>query len=154
MVLNESIHASYIKIERNILHIQFEEAIYNKCSCLKSDVSPCSRKNNCVNVGCSIECSPGLCPADEKCKNQNFKRGTQLSLQVRKTEQKGWGLFAMEEIEAEQFIIEYVGEVINEAEFTNRYCFSCYLRSKFLTKKEGMHVGRMDQQYSISVCIQ
>lgn len=44
-----------------------------------------------------------------------------MSLQVRETGAKGYGLFAMEDIQAGQFIIEYVGEVIDKVEFEKRF---------------------------------
>lgn len=86
-----------------------------------SDASPCGTESICLNVRSHIECVPGQCPAKQRCQNQYFRRGTQLSLQVRKTEGKGWGLFAMEEIRAGQFIIEYVGEVIDGVELEKRF---------------------------------
>lgn len=120
--LSESIQTiSYKSITRNIVHVKLKEAIYNECQCEVSDASPCSVENGCLNVLCQVECSPIVCKAKEKCKNQNFRRGTRVSLQVRETGAKGYGLFAMEDIQAGQFIIEYVGEVIDKVEFQKRF---------------------------------
>lgn len=106
---------------QNKLHVQFNRGSYEKCSCLETDVSPCSIESGCINVFSNIECSPEFCPAKGYCLNQNFRRGQQFSFQIQKTDSKGWGLFAMEEIPARRFIIEYTGEVLDNIEFEHRF---------------------------------
>lgn len=68
-----------------------------------------------------FECDPDLCPAKNMCQNQNFRRGQQFSFQVKMTQSKGWGLYAMKDIPAEKFIIEYMGEIIDNEEFDQRF---------------------------------
>lgn len=57
----------------------------------------------------------------DKCNNQNFRRGEQYSFIVKMTESKGWGLFAREDIARGKFVIEYIGEVIDKIEFNHRF---------------------------------
>lgn len=111
----------YVQIMQNILHVELKRGYYDKCSCNMTDISPCSPKNGCLNVLSHIECSPDVCPAQERCQNQKFRQGPQFGLQIRKTKTKGWGLYAMEKIPAEEFIIEYMGEVIDDEECARRF---------------------------------
>lgn len=116
--------SDYTKIIQNILHVEFEKSCLmadDKCACSMTDVSPCSIENGCIDVLSNIECSPEFCPAKRYCRNQNIQRGPQFASQIRKTQSKGWGLFAMEEIPARRYIIEYMGEIIDNVEFENRF---------------------------------
>lgn len=106
---------------QNKVHVALKRASYDKCACIMTDVSPCSIKSGCINVFSNIECSPEFCPAKGYCFNQNIQQGPQFSFQIRKTKSKGKGLFAMEDIPAKRFIIEYIGEVIDNVEFEHRF---------------------------------
>lgn len=114
---------SYTNIEQNRLHVQFKKRLnsFDKCGCCIGDALPCTKENGCINAYSSIECLQELCPAKERCLNQNFQRGVKFSLKIRKTQKNGHGLFAGEDIPANQFIIEYLGEVIGNAQFKKRY---------------------------------
>lgn len=111
----------YRKIKTNRILARFKESEYTECSCCPNDPAPCGPDSNCVNPLTFVECDPDLCPAKDKCQNQNFHRGEQYSFQVQWTESKGWGLFAKEEIPPEKFVIEYMGEVIDSSEFDQRF---------------------------------
>ncbi|XP_031620271.1 probable histone-lysine N-methyltransferase Mes-4 isoform X2 [Contarinia nasturtii] len=111
----------YRKIKANRVVAKFKGIEYNECKCRPDDPAPCSQESNCLNAITNIECDPELCPAKEKCQNQNFHKGEQYPFEIRKTECKGWGLFAKEEIPAEKFVIEYMGEVIDSVEFDQRF---------------------------------
>lgn len=89
------------------------------CSC--SPTQPCDMNSGCHNVHVNIECDPITCPAKEKCQNQNFRRGLTFSMEIQLTEGKGFGLFAMESIPKNTFIVEYVGEIINATVFKHRF---------------------------------
>lgn len=93
----------------------------NECKCHPDDLKPCSLQNNCYNAVTNIECDPKLCPCKDKCNNQNFRRGVQFKFSVKMTESKGFGLFAQEEISKRAFVIEFMGEVIDQAEFNQRF---------------------------------
>lgn len=101
--------------------LKLEENEYNECQCRPDDPAPCTIENNCYNALLSYECDPDLCPAKEKCQNQNFRRGEQYAFEVKMTETKGWGLFAKQEIPIEKFVIEYMGEVIDSVNFDQRF---------------------------------
>ncbi|XP_065873886.1 histone-lysine N-methyltransferase ASHH1 [Euphorbia lathyris] len=74
----------------------------------------------CLNVLTSTECTPGYCPCDVYCKNQRFQKCEYAKIKLYKTEGRGWGLLADEDIKAGQFIIEYCGEVISCKEARRR----------------------------------
>ena len=54
------------------------------------------------------------------CKNQRFGNKIWKKLQVIKTEKKGFGVKTLENIRSGEFIIEYIGEVINFEECLRR----------------------------------
>lgn len=74
----------------------------------------------CLNVLTSTECTPGYCPCGFFCKNQRFQKCQYAKTKLVKTEGRGWGLLADEDIKAGQFIIEYCGEVISWKEARRR----------------------------------
>eukprot|EP00936_MAST-01D_sp_MAST-1D-sp1_P000967 g967.t1 len=75
---------------------------------------------DCLNFATCIECTPGDCPCGEHCCNQRFQRGERALFRVFRTRNKGWGLKALESIEADRFITEFVGEVIDDEAFERR----------------------------------
>lgn len=115
---NTSKPPPYKNIKENINLVTLKKSEYSKCKCRPED--PCSVEKKCYNAVMYIECDPDICPSD-MCQNQNFQRGEMFSLQVKITQSKGWGLFAGEEIPAERFVIEYMGEVIKSSEFNERF---------------------------------
>lgn len=74
----------------------------------------------CLNVLTNTECTPGYCPCGTYCKNQRFQKCEYAKTKLFKTEGRGWGLLADENIKAGQFIIEYCGEVITSEEAKSR----------------------------------
>lgn len=111
----------YKKIKANKLVAKFQKTDYNACKCSEDELKPCSAENRCWNVATKVECDPDKCAAKQKCQNQQFRRGTSFAFDVKKTESKGWGLFAKDGIPANSFIIEYKGEVIDDVEFKQRF---------------------------------
>eukprot|EP00198_Chlamydomonas_reinhardtii_P005407 XP_001694743.1 histone methyltransferase [Chlamydomonas reinhardtii] len=75
---------------------------------------------DCINRMLCIECVPGFCPSEDKCTNQMFSKRMYANLEIRRAGAKGFGLFALEDIKAGQFIIEYIGEVLEEDEYQRR----------------------------------
>lgn len=67
-----------------------------------------------------FECSPDTCPAGTKCQNQLFVQRKYPALEPVYVAERGWGLKTLESIKEGQFVIEYVGEIIDEAEFKQR----------------------------------
>ncbi|KAG4919209.1 hypothetical protein JHK82_056649 [Glycine max] len=76
--------------------------------------------DSCLNVLTSTECTPGYCPCGVLCKNQKFQKCEYAKTKLFKTEGRGWGLLADEDIKAGQFVIEYCGEVISWKEAKRR----------------------------------
>ncbi|KAA8546590.1 hypothetical protein F0562_002671 [Nyssa sinensis] len=91
------------------------------CECKYDANDPdCACGDRCLNVLTSTECTPGYCPCNDYCKNQRFQKCEYAKTQLFKTEGRGWGLLADENIKAGQFIIEYCGEVISSEEAQRR----------------------------------
>ncbi|KAJ3675165.1 hypothetical protein LUZ60_004207 [Juncus effusus] len=108
----------YIHIERNEFsyrkHKKQKEEDINICNCQynpNDPQSPCG--DRCLNLLTSTECTPNYCPCGQFCKNQRFQKCEYAKVKLVKTEGRGWGLLADENIKAGQFIIEYCGEVIS-----------------------------------------
>ncbi|ONK77522.1 uncharacterized protein A4U43_C02F7450 [Asparagus officinalis] len=74
----------------------------------------------CLNVLTSTECTPGYCPCGDYCRNQRFQKCEYARSRLFKTEGRGWGLLADENIKAGHFVIEYCGEVISSKEARRR----------------------------------
>lgn len=111
----------YSKIKRNKIVSKVKKCYeYNQCNCKPDDPEPCDFNTGCHNATTNFECDPKQCPAKENCLNQHFRKGLQFKLKIEPTNLKGFGLFAKQDIPANQFVIEYVGEVINKDEFDKR----------------------------------
>lgn len=81
----------------------------------------CDENSDCINRLTLIECVNGLCGAcGEDCQNQRFQRKQYADIAVFQTKMKGYGVRAESDIEENQFIYEYKGEVIEEEEFRER----------------------------------
>jgi hypothetical protein len=68
----------------------------------------------------NMECVSGYCPCGRECKNQRFQRKQYCKFEIRRAGVKGFGLFAKQAIKASSFIVEYVGEVLDEEEYVRR----------------------------------
>ncbi|PIN22025.1 Histone-lysine N-methyltransferase [Handroanthus impetiginosus] len=69
--------------------------------------------DNCLNRMLNIECVQGTCPCGELCSNQQFQKRNYAKLKWFRCGKKGYGLQALEDISQGQFLIEYVGEVLD-----------------------------------------
>jgi hypothetical protein len=81
----------------------------------------------CINRTLNLECVSGHCPSctrdDEDCGNQRFARKQGAELESKRAGPKGFGLFSKVDLAKGQFIIEYVGEVLEEEEYARRKNF-------------------------------
>ncbi|KAK0080937.1 hypothetical protein PV325_013077 [Microctonus aethiopoides] len=102
----------------NVKHMEVESIV--ACECDARWENPCAPDSDCLNRILSIECSPGICPAGARCNNQSFVRREYPAMEPFHTQGRGWGLRSLEAIKSGQFVIEYVGEVIDEAEYKRR----------------------------------
>ncbi|KAK9845360.1 hypothetical protein WJX81_004380 [Elliptochloris bilobata] len=75
---------------------------------------------DCLNRVLNMECVPGYCPCGEQCSNQMFSRRQYARLDKRRAGAKGFGLFTEQGLSEGQFIIEYIGEVLEEEEYVRR----------------------------------
>ncbi|XP_066157816.1 histone-lysine N-methyltransferase Set2 [Euwallacea fornicatus] len=75
--------------------------------------------DDCLNRLLMIECGD-LCQVRNRCTNKRFQKSLFAPVEVFKTEKKGLGLRAAANIAYGEFIIEYVGEVVNPEEFDKR----------------------------------
>lgn len=80
----------------------------------------CDEDSNCINRLTSVECVNKKCLCGDDCSNQRFQKKQYSDVKVVQTEKKGYGLVATSPIAANQFIYEYIGEVINESTFRER----------------------------------
>lgn len=74
----------------------------------------------CENAKLFIECSPERCPVGDQCLNQRFQKRQYAGVVPKRCGAKGWGIFAQLPISAGQFVMEYVGEVIDADELDVR----------------------------------
>jgi [histone H3]-lysine36 N-trimethyltransferase len=79
----------------------------------------CGQDSDCINRATKMECVDD-CSCGTDCQNQRFQRKEFAKVTVFKTEKKGYGLRADHDMNAHDFIFEYIGEVINEQAFRRR----------------------------------
>ncbi|GKD82625.1 histone-lysine N-methyltransferase ASHR3, partial [Tanacetum coccineum] len=84
------------------------------CTACGFDICPQECICRCLNISCS-----SVCKCSENCTNRPFQEAKKLKLI--KTQDRGWGVEAAEFINEGDFIIEYVGEVLDEAVCERRF---------------------------------
>lgn len=92
----------------------------NKQTCECDENASCSNDVECLNRLMYYECDIANCRNREKCQNQRFKKRQYAKTEKFKSNSGGWGLRSLEDIKKGQFVIEYVGELIDEAECDKR----------------------------------
>uniref|UniRef100_A0A1A9WY31 Histone-lysine N-methyltransferase n=1 Tax=Glossina brevipalpis TaxID=37001 RepID=A0A1A9WY31_9MUSC len=137
----------YVRIKTNRavppvkLHVNIEKL--SRCNCLATDENPCGPYSNCLNRVLFNECSPKICRAGERCQNQMFESRISPRLDVVHMKERGFGLLCREFIPAGSFVIEYVGEVINDNEFKAR------LTQKTKDRDENFYFLSVEKDYII-----
>ncbi|XP_030628225.1 histone-lysine N-methyltransferase NSD2 [Chanos chanos] len=124
----------YIKINKPCGRVQIYTADISeipKCNCKPTDEKPCSFESECLNRMLMYECHPQVCPAGERCHNQDFTKRLYPETKIIRTAEKGWGLLAMRDIKKGEFVNEYVGELIDEEE--------CRARIKYAQENDITH---------------
>lgn len=116
---------SYTHIECNDFvhrgHKQLAEDDIPICACKYVKAEPESAcGDRCLNVLTSNECTPGFCPCGEFCRNQRFQFRKYIKTKLVKTDERGWGLLAAQDVKMGEFVIEYCGEVISCQEARSR----------------------------------
>ncbi|XP_072181261.1 uncharacterized protein [Diadema setosum] len=111
-----------------------KEARRMVCCCTTSreerreGITPCGE--DCLNRILMIECG-SRCPCGDYCTNKRFQKRENARVGVFYAEGKGHGLKAKEDIKANEFVMEYVGEVLNPSEFRQR--------AKSYSKNKNLH---------------
>ncbi|KAL0860813.1 hypothetical protein ABMA27_009357 [Loxostege sticticalis] len=96
-----------------------EESSLTQCECDPMVEDPCGPYSHCLNRMLLTECGP-ICRAGDRCLNRAFEKRLYPKMVPYRTPHRGWGLKTLEDIKAGQFVIEYVGELIDEEEFRRR----------------------------------
>ncbi|XP_064163230.1 histone-lysine N-methyltransferase NSD3 isoform X2 [Anguilla rostrata] len=91
-----------------------------RCSCGPADESPCGQDSECLNRMLQYECHPEACPAGARCQNQRFSRRLAPATEVIRTDGRGWGLKTKQDLKKGDFVMEYVGELIDADECRQR----------------------------------
>ena len=80
-----------------------------RCACSGRCDSKCQNKN------LRLECCSKLCSVGENCGNRKFNKRQYKTVLPYPTPGKGWGLKIMEPVKQGEFILEYIGEVLDNA---------------------------------------
>ncbi|XP_036450257.1 histone-lysine N-methyltransferase NSD3 isoform X1 [Colossoma macropomum] len=91
-----------------------------RCNCRPTDERPCGQDSQCLNRMLQYECHPQVCPAGERCLNQSFSKRIYTDTEVIKTSGRGWGLKTKQDLKKGDFVMEYVGELIDLEECRQR----------------------------------
>ena len=94
-----------------------------KCQCqYNADVDDPEEAcgEQCINRMVFVECQPKFCPVGEACRNQRFQRKQYSPVEIFQTASKGFGIQAKADIAANEFVIEYLGEVVSSLAFRKR----------------------------------
>jgi hypothetical protein len=107
--------------------------------------------DDCINRLTQVECIKSECHCGQYCQNQRFERGQYADVEIIETDKKGFGLRAGDNLPADRFIYEYIGEVVEQKEFLKRmeeyriegirhFYFMMLQREEFLdaTRKGGI----------------
>ncbi|GAB6021127.1 histone methyltransferase set2 [Chamberlinius hualienensis] len=74
---------------------------------------------DCLNRLLMMECG-SRCNTGDRCGNRKFQKKEYAKVEPFKTDKKGWGLRAVEDLDEGIFVTEYVGEVLDQREFKKR----------------------------------
>ncbi|KAI5459873.1 hypothetical protein BGZ63DRAFT_359398 [Mariannaea sp. PMI_226] len=80
----------------------------------------CGEDTDCINRATKMECSSDAGNCGGGCQNQRFQSKQYANVSVIKTDKKGYGLRTDSDLQANDFVFEYIGEVINEPTFRRR----------------------------------
>ncbi|KAL5205606.1 hypothetical protein ABZP36_033815 [Zizania latifolia] len=104
----------YIPIKRNFYLTKKrieDDGIF--CSCTPSAGSSVTCDKDC-QCGMLFSCCSSACKCENKCANKSFQHRTLRKTKLIMTEKCGYGVVAEEDINKGEFVIEYVGEVIDD----------------------------------------
>ena len=110
-----------------------------------------------------MECSEAAGNCGGGCQNQRFQRKQWANISVIKTEKKGYGLRTDMDLHPNDFIFEYIGEVINEPTFRRRmiqydeegikhFYFMSLSKSEFVDATRKGNLGRFCNHSCVANC--
>eukprot|EP00818_Percolomonas_sp_WS_P009026 CAMPEP_0117443380 /NCGR_PEP_ID=MMETSP0759-20121206/4665_1 /TAXON_ID=63605 /ORGANISM="Percolomonas cosmopolitus, Strain WS" /LENGTH=1387 /DNA_ID=CAMNT_0005235353 /DNA_START=283 /DNA_END=4446 /DNA_ORIENTATION=- len=117
---------TYIGKARDVLLSKEKEV--HQCHCLphilmKQEYDPARGDDHCGDM-CENRLSNFECTIQDTkhglCENKRFQKKKWIKSAVKATPMKGWGLFSQQDVEEEDFIMEYVGEIIDDEELEAR----------------------------------
>eukprot|EP00049_Salpingoeca_infusionum_P009442 m.158064 g.158064 ORF g.158064 m.158064 type:complete len:1255 (-) comp14337_c0_seq15:406-4170(-) len=88
------------------------------CGCKAKGAAECGE--SCFNRMLNVECDPRLCGFGSECTNLRIQQRKNPRLVPIETPGRGWGLRLGQDVQAGDFIVEYVGEVIDSEECKSR----------------------------------
>ncbi|KAG8835930.1 histone methyltransferase set2 [Serendipita sp. 399] len=99
-----------------------EDAMTCECNYKQGDPvdRACGPNSDCINRLTQVECLDGECRCQAYCQNQRFQKRQYAKVDIVQTEMKGFGLRAASTIKRDDFIYEYLGEVVSEPAFLKR----------------------------------
>ncbi|WFD19871.1 [histone H3]-lysine(4) N-trimethyltransferase [Malassezia caprae] len=80
----------------------------------------CTDESGCINRLTQVECLPGVCRCGDQCANQRFQKHQYALVDIIETPSKGFGLRAKAPLAKDDFVYEYIGEIINHETFLRR----------------------------------
>ena len=89
-----------------------DELDFHPCQCTPEN--PCREESTCVNRASHIECTPKSCPVGDLCQNHRMQKFLNAKTETFYTGNRGWGLKASSNLTKGDFVIEYVGEILDE----------------------------------------
>lgn len=113
----------------------------------------CGDDSDCINRATKMECGASAGNCGGGCQNQRFQRKQWASVSVIRTDKKGFGLRADADLHPNDFVFEYIGEVINEPTFRRRmlqydkegiqhFYFMSLNKSEFVDATKKGNLGR------------
>ncbi|PNT64346.1 hypothetical protein BRADI_4g27797v3 [Brachypodium distachyon] len=104
----------YIPIKRNVYLTKKrveDDGIFCSCPFISGSSVACGKDCQC---GMLFSCCSSNCKCENRCANKSFQLRPLKKTKLIKTEKCGFGLVADDGIQKGEFIIEYVGEVIDD----------------------------------------
>ncbi|KAG1369948.1 putative histone-lysine N-methyltransferase ASHH2-like [Cocos nucifera] len=90
------------------------------CQCKSPSDGSLGCGDACLNRMLNIECVKGTCPCGDLCSNQQFQQHKYAKFKWFRCGKKGYGLQLLEDVSQGQFLIEYVGEVLDLVSYEAR----------------------------------
>ncbi|XP_055686926.1 histone-lysine N-methyltransferase NSD2-like [Lutzomyia longipalpis] len=98
-----------------------QDKLIEQCSCKNlMELDKCGAQSSCMNRYLQIECSDEICASGRECQNRRFTRCEYPATEIIRTQSRGWGLVTSEELHEGDFVIEYVGEILNSQQVEQR----------------------------------